>query len=235
MVDVAPKLIEEVNKAYTKELMRSNVPKMVAQRIASNSATYSDAYRYAKVIGNARAKAFKNVINSEALPDGKMYFNIANRLIKETLTADYEDISNISAQIQGNINKRSKISLKAVQGEVDDDRLMGIINRISSEDLFDDIAWILENPVREFCASAVDSTIKENAEFQDYAGIEVVVTRIGGANCCEWCQDLCGSYAYPNVPSEVFQRHDRCTCELEYDGRKLSAYTSRAGKANTFR
>lgn len=234
MHDVAPDLIDKVNKFYRKELMKDRSIKVVDDRIKSDKADYSDAYKYSKAIGNARAKAFKNVISSSVLPDGRMYFNIADRLMKETIAEDYALISSKSAEVQSILNSKSKIGLKAQTSKLDNDRLDGFINRLASESQYDDVAWILDSPVREFCMSAVDSTVKANADFQSDAGVEVTIERIEG-NCCNWCKSLEGIYTYPNVPADVFARHDNCSCQFIYNNKRLKAYTASNGKANSFR
>lgn len=233
--DIAPELIEKVNKAFVSEMNKAQ-PKLVkiTEAIKSGKATYNDAYHYAKIIGNARAKAFK-LISSESLPEGKMYFNIADRLIRDTLPRDFDDITTLSSEVQEIINKELKIGIKGQKAVLNKDRLSGFVDRISSEALFDDVAWILEKPVREFCAAAVDETIKANAEFHHNSGVRVTVERSANGGCCEWCNALAGAYTYPGVPGEVFARHDDCRCTLNYNGQKLSAYTSRAGRSNTFR
>jgi len=235
MVDVTPQLIKDIDAYYSKEMSKSKTAAYIKGLAKSGKVDYSHAYQYAKVVGNARAKAFKNVLNSSALPDGKMYFNIADRIVRETLPKDYEDVANVAKSAQGAINKKIGTGLKAVTPELDDDKLMGIINRLSSETIFDDVAWILEAPVKQFCASSVDDTVKANAEFQQKAGIKAVVIRTTNGKCCEWCDALAGSYTYPGVPGEVFSRHDNCTCSLEYNGEKLSAYTDSRGISRTFR
>ncbi len=36
-------------------------------------------------------------------------------------------------------------------------------------------------------------------------------------HCCEWCSALAGSYRYPDVPKDVYRRHENCNCTVEYD------------------
>ena len=34
--------------------------------------------------------------------------------------------------------------------------------------------------------------------------------------CCEWCRALAGTYSYPDVPKDVYRRHQRCRCTVDY-------------------
>lgn len=234
--DIYPALLERVQKAYRSECKKNPFIDQTRKAVADGRVTsYQQAYKYSKAVGNARAKAFKNAVSSASLPDGRMYFNIADRLIRDTLVPDYKEITEVAGAAQSHINKKAKIGIKTQSPDVSEDKLMGIINRLSSEEVYDDVYWILEDPVRQFCMAAVDDTIRANAEFQSEAGIGVTITRITSGKCCEWCDRLAGVYTYPSVPGEVFARHDNCTCEVDYAGQKMRAYTSKAGKQNTFR
>ena len=228
--DVAIDLIKDVNTAFRNNCIKDKKLVKLMDKLNDGTATYKDAYSYATSIGNARAKAFKNQITSNSLPDGKMYYNIASRLLENTLGEDYNLVSEYAQSVQELMNAENGISLKALQADKNKDRIKGFIDRISSEDNYDDIAWILDEPVKVHALSVVDDTVKKNSEFQSRAGLGVKVIRIAEANCCKWCSDLAGTYTYPGVPGEVFARHDNCRCIVEYDGHKLSAYESRNGE-----
>ena len=219
--DITPALIENVNKAFQENYDNN-------QRIArllekGNKASYKDAYSYAEQVGTARAKAFKSQISSEVLPDGKMYYNIAERLMNDTLSADHEMIAEYAKSVQTNVNKKGNLNLKAQKADLDEDRIEGFVNRLSSEDDFDSVSWILDEPVKTYARSVVDDTVKKNAEFQSRAGIHASIIRTAAAGCCLWCLGLAGDYSYP-APGEVFQRHDNCRCTLDYEGKRLQAY-----------
>lgn len=95
--------------------------------------------------------------------------------------------------------------------------------------------WLLEAPViRNFAAAIVDKSIKENADFHYQAGLSPrIERRVGNNKACKWCLDKVGTYKYPDVPKEVFQRHRYCTCKVEYfpgNGKKQDVYTKRWGE-----
>lgn len=232
--DVAVDLINDVNTAFQNNCIKDTKLARLSDKLSDGNVTYSDAYSYATSIGNARAKAFKSQISPNDLPDGRMYYNIASRLLENTLGEDYKLVSEFAQKVQKVLNEKSGISLNALKADKDNDRIKGFIDRISSEEDFSKIAWILDEPVKVHALSVVDDTIKKNTEFQNKSGVGVKVVRIAEANCCKWCADLDGTYSYPGVPGDVFARHDNCRCIVEYDGHKLSAYESKNG-ANTFR
>lgn len=235
MKDVAPELIEALQKDFHSRFKRDIYLKRQQSKLEKGTASYKDAYEYATSVGNIRAKTFKNGISSAKLPDGTMYYNIASRLITETLEEDHDLVSAYATEVQRLCNRREGIGLAALEPDLDEDRIDGFIQRLSAGELYDDIAWILDEPVRVHALSVVDDTLKKNAEFQSRAGMRVKVRRSAVGGCCAWCLGIAGDYSYPGVPGDVFARHDNCRCTLEYGGERLSAYTSAAGRSNTFR
>ena len=113
------------------------------------------------------------------------------------------------------------------------DRKQGIIDRLSDAESYDSIEWILENPVIENLAlSVVDAKQRANMEFQAEAGLPATVRRTtepDGVRSvkrgkktytykvpCNWCKSLAGVYTYPDVPKDVWRRHDNCYCTIKY-------------------
>lgn len=225
MEDITPSLIQKVNKAFKGYYKSDKSSAVLISKIKKGGLTYGDAYKYASIVGNARAKAFKSEISSAVLPDGRMYYNIGSRLINETLESDYKMISSYTAEAQRQINKRARLGIKPQSVDFDKEKVKGFIDRLDSEPDFDKVAWILDEPVRLHALNIVDDTIKKNAEFQSSVGVRATVIRIPAAGCCPWCDDLAGEYTYPGVPSEVFTRHDNCRCTIDYNGERMTGYT----------
>ena len=126
------------------------------------------------------------------------------------------------------VSASSKIGIKAIEPALNQDRIDGIINRISNEEHFDEVKWILGEPVVNFTQSIVDDSIKANAEFQYKAGLTPKIIRTVAGNCCEWCRALAGKYSYPDVPKDVYRRHQRCRCTVNYhpgDGKVQNVHT----------
>lgn len=217
MVDIVPELLETLEKDFNRQYYDS---KKIGKLLAVKQKSYQNAYDFAEEVGNIQAKVFKRNISSAILPEGKMFYNIADRVINGTLRNDYELVASYSREAQTAINRSAKISLKAKAAEMNLDRLRGFTERLSGGEEFDAIAWILDEPVKVFSLSVVDDTIKKNAEFQASAGIVSTVTRIAVNGCCAWCDDLAGTYSAPFDPS-IFARHDNCRCQIDYQGKKM--------------
>ena len=214
MTDIAPELLEAVKKSFEAKT------KGLGESIAKGVKNYEEAYRYAIKVGGALAGAFKTNITSEILPDGMMYFNIANRVVLPMLQAGYELSSAAAVQAQKSVNKAAGIGMKPQVAEFDEDKAKGIIDRLSSEP-FEDVKWILDDPVKTFSKNVVDETLEKNVEFQGKSGLHPKIVRTASANACPWCLEMEGEYEYPDVPEDVYRRHENCDCIVEYiDGGK---------------
>lgn len=131
---------------------------------------------------------------------------------------NYDLITEVTKQVQQSLNEASGIGMKTITPELNQDRIDGIINRVSDADDFDSISWLLNEAIVNFSQSIVDDSIRENAEFQSKAGLQPVIIRKTSGSCCAWCAALAGRYRYPDeVPHDVYRRHQRCRCTVDYD------------------
>jgi len=111
------------------------------------------------------------------------------------------------------------LGIKGQKAKLNQDRIDGIIERLSNADNFDDIKWILGEPMVNFSQSIVDDTVKANAEFQSKAGLNPKIVRRPDSKPCKWCQSLVGEYNYHEVSdtgNDVFRRHSSCKCTVEF-------------------
>ena len=183
-------------------------------------ADYEKASDYAEHLGDALAKAFQAQISVDTLPDGRMYYNIANRLVNTTFQDNYSRIASYCKGTQESLNKSAGIGLEAQVPEFNQDRADGIIERLSEEENYDDVRWILGEPVTNFSMAIVDDYIKANANFQYKAGLSPKIVRTTNGKCCDWCDRLAGTYDYrdvKNTGNDVFRRHRHCRCKVIYD------------------
>jgi len=206
--DIAPALLEKLQKVFAAKL----------EKIKLDAKTYSDAFDCAEAIGTALAETFAEHLSGADLPDGRMYWNIANAVVKPLLEQDHALVSTAAAGAQDELNKAAGLGVKAQKAKLNNDRVSGILNRLASEERYDAVAWILQEPVITFSLSVVDDTVRANAEFQAKAGLETKLIRTMKGKGCAWCRALAGVYDYGDAPKDVYRRHDNCRCVVEVVG-----------------
>ncbi len=217
MEDIAPGLLEALVEDYEKNKENSELIQLIKSKLEDGSATYADANDYAIELGDILAYAYAHNISSDILPDGRMYYNIADRVIRPTMVRSYDDISNATVKIQQSLNEKAGIGIKAIKPELNQDRIKGIVNKISNAEFYDDVAWVLDAPIKNYAQSIVDDSVKVNTEFHDKAGLTPKIIRKSAGGCCDWCVKQAGEYRYPDVPKDVYRRHNYCRCTVDYD------------------
>ena len=205
--DIAPALLGRIRADFLR-LLKSAAP---------SAATYPAALDYADLVGGALAEAFRLHLSADTLPDGRMYWNIADRVLRPLLEENHALVADAAAAVQQQLNEAAGLRLLAQRVPVDEDRIDGILNKVCAAEHYEDVAYMLDEPVRTFSRMAVDDTLKANVQFQGRAGLHPRVVRRTTGSCCEWCSRLAGSYDYPHVPADVYRRHERCRCKVEYD------------------
>lgn len=216
MEDVTPVLLQKIQDDFQTEFDKSKVIAKLYAKVRDGTATYAEANDFAIEVGDILANVYKRNLSSDILPDGKMYYNIAQRILNPTMRNNYNLITDVTNQVQQTLNEDANIGIKSVTPKLNQDRIDGIINRVSSEDYFDDVAWLLDEPVKNFSQSIVDNAIRENAEFHSKAGMSPKIVRKLAGGCCDWCRAVAGTYSYPDVPKDVYRRHQRCRCTVDY-------------------
>lgn len=216
MEDVTPGLLKAINKQFDESTKSSRIIRSAFKKLQNGTATYIDANNLSIEIGNILADALKNSITPSALPDQKMYFNIVNRILNETLKKNFDIVSGFSTDVQGLLNKQAKLGIKTQKPILNQDRIDGFINRISSEDKFEEVEWMLQDPVVNFSQSIVDDTIEVNAKFHSQLGLHPKLTRSLAGRACAWCKNLAGTYDYENTPKNIYMRHESCRCSVDY-------------------
>ena len=77
--DIAPALLGRIRADFLR-LLRNAAP---------SAATYPAALDYADLVGGALAEAFRLHLSADTLPDGRMYWNIADRVLRPLLEEDH--------------------------------------------------------------------------------------------------------------------------------------------------
>lgn len=219
MEDIAPKLLERIKSDFEKEFSSDTSVAEIYKKINEGTATYLDANEFSIRAGEILAGVFGRDLSSDILPDGRMYYNIAKIVVEDPLKNNYGIITDVTEDIQNILNKNAGIGIKAIKPEINEDRINGIIDIVSGKEYYDDISYMLDEPVVNFCQSIVDASVRANADFQYKSGLSPKIRRTAEGRCCAWCSKLAGTYDYEKVSgsgNDVFRRHKNCRCTVEY-------------------
>ena len=85
---------------------------------------------------------------------------------------NYEHVADCAEAAQEILNKNAGLGLKAVRPAVNQDAIDGIVNRVSSEEQFDAVKWILDAPVKTFAQKIVDESVQGQCGIPPQGGSE---------------------------------------------------------------
>lgn len=236
--DIVPELLELINSDFDEKTFNSKALKKAILALNDKKATYKDANEFAIEIGGILTEVLNTHITVETLPNGQMYFNIADRVLNSTMKKNFELISGYAVDVQSELNRTAGLKLKSQLPKINQSRIDGIVERLSTAEEFEEIKWILDEPIKNYSQSIVDDMVRTNAEFQAKAGLGPKIIRKPDSNPCNWCKGLVGEYDYNEVSdqgNDVFRRHDYCRCVVIFEPRKGNSTTVHSGTGDNRR
>lgn len=180
---------------------------------AEGKADYPLAEMYAKGISEKWAQLLTDAYGSDIAEE----FEVADEIAQAYKKA-YSETAYYTQAVQGNVNQRAKIGMKAIRPKLDEERINNLIDVIKSESATAEMkAHLLDkSALQPVTRSAISDTIEANARIQSKAGLHAYVERDPGAGCCKWCNSMAGVYEYGKQPKDFWRIHNDCTCTIEY-------------------
>ena len=156
--DIAPALLEQVRREFEKRTVNYGMFQRLANKIRDGTATQRDAQLYAQQLGAQLSIALKSVLTKDALPDGKLYWNIANRVITPMLENNYRLANETAAQIrrwEEKFGRRIPVSVNLSRADVFDPTLVDRLLALMRENGLD---------YRSFKLEVTESAYTDNAK-----------------------------------------------------------------------
>lgn len=136
MKDIVPELLEQIQKDLDKNIKKDSRINKLQKKIQAGKGDYTDVHDYATRRGKALSKALQSNLTEGNLPEGNIYFNIADRVVRPLLERTYRDILDISVEVQEKLNKKSGIGIKPVMPEIDHERIKGIVDKLTNGEVY---------------------------------------------------------------------------------------------------
>ena len=127
MEDIAPGLLEKIQKQFYHDIEKSSIVKNFKKQAQRGKISYSQANEVAQEIGKILAQSYSDNLSSGILPDGKMYYNIASRVLNPTLKEAYEMAADNAAIVQQIMNEAAGIGIKTIRAQIQQDNINGIV------------------------------------------------------------------------------------------------------------
>ncbi len=221
MTDIVPELNNRITTSFRTRMSRDPRVRQITRKMAAGNATLVDAQAYSERVGVNISESLKEHLTESTLPNGQLYYNIADRTVRPMLETGYELVNENAAEIQKVIDVGNGIGLNPAKADFPKKRTKGLIDMMTAEDidLEEALKWI-DEPVVNNTMSYFDDFISKNAEVSSRSGLTATIKRTASWRPCGWCADLAGSYIYGEQPEDIFRRHENCRCVVVYSREK---------------
>lgn len=223
MNDVSPGILEAVKKQFDILFYQNAKIKRIYEKVRKGKASFAEMKTFAEMAGDILSEALDKVFTEGNLPDGKLYQNIAEKVITPMLQQNYSLVNEVCGYVMDDKNTAARIGVRAVAAEFNADRAEKIAQIAANSGGVkkgSKAAQLITNMSLSF----VDAFIQVNADMHKDLGMMPQIQRIyhGKPGACEFCERLAYSDAYkgPKMPAGIFQRHRDCKCTLIYEPRK---------------
>ena len=215
--DIVPELLEKIRNDFLVAVSEDGQTQKLLKKIRDGTANMDEASLFARRLGDMLADVLKQDITQDILPDGRMYYNIANRIIKPMLEENFDLANKAASMVQTVLDEKDSIYLNAMNGTFPEERVDTLVGAISEEGIeWEEVERRMDEPVRNISQSFMDEFIRTNAQFRYQVGMKTQIVRKLAGGACEWCKNLAGTYEYPEVPDDVYRRHDNCRCTVTF-------------------
>lgn len=227
--DISPALLDRVQKNFHNRIEKAGATKKANVKRARDG-TLKSINVYTNKVGKALSNAFIDEITVEALPDGILYYNIAQKVIVPPIKEAWVMVSDVADEIQAVTNSTAGIGIKPIRPPIQQERLDGLLELIVSGDFAENIHHLIE-PVRNIVDHFGDYHTEKNTEFLSNSGVDIYVTRLAESTACAWCREREGTYrGYRDAhDNQVFERHEGCRCAVSISNGERSGKMRASG------
>jgi hypothetical protein len=219
--DIVPSLLEKIEKDFRAKVDADNEMSRLFTKFADDKGTLHDVSLYARRLGDLLSMTLQENLTEDVLPDGKMYYNIADRILNPMMRQNFNLTMEQALTIQKLIDAKSGIGLEPISADFPESRVKQIIDSLTEDTEFEVIKARMGEPVANCSHSFADDFIKANALYREKAGMRTYLKRtlVGGA--CPYCVRLAGTFDYNNAPDDIYKRHDSCRCTVTFYSEKV--------------
>ncbi len=216
--DIVPELLDKIKQDFAAAVSADEKIQKFLKKIRDGTANMDEASLFARNLGDTLADVLKKNITQGALPDGKLYYNIADRTIRPMLEENHKLANEAAREVQAILDAADGINLNAMAGTFPQERVDALIGALSEDGIeWEEVARRMDEPIRNISQSFFDEFVKENAAFRHKAGLKETIVRKLAGGACKWCKNLAGTYSYPDeVPDDIYRRHDNCRCTVTF-------------------
>ena len=128
--DIVPELWAKIESTFDSAVSMDPFIRSFNYKVDKGTVTDADVFKVVERYGVHASKALRMHLTEENLPNGVLYWNIANRTIRPMFEKVYELINESAEKELLARNKRDGINIKAVKPQFPEERINEFINKV---------------------------------------------------------------------------------------------------------
>lgn len=130
MKDVAPELLEKLNKTFGQKVAIDPQIRSYKKKLEAGKLTERDCALYIRKVVYIASASVTDVMKPKNLPDGKLYWNIAEAVIVPFLKGVIVQMNNIAVSTMKDSDKKQNINIKIQKLRYPDGQIRSYLNMI---------------------------------------------------------------------------------------------------------
>lgn len=130
MKDVAPELLEKLNKTFGQKVAIDPQIRSYKKKLEAEKLTERDCALYIRKVVSIASASVTDVMKPKNLPDGKLYWNIAEAVIVPFLKGVIVQMNNIAVSTMKDSDKKQNINIKIQKLRYPDGQIRSYLNMI---------------------------------------------------------------------------------------------------------
>lgn len=130
MKDVAPELLEKLNKTFGQKVAVDPQIRSYKKKMEAGKLTERDCALYIRKVVSIASASVTDIMKPKNLPDGKLYWNIAEAVIVPFLKGVIVQMNNIAVSTMKDSDKKQNINIKIQKLRYPDGQIRSYLNMI---------------------------------------------------------------------------------------------------------
>lgn len=130
MKDVSPELLEELNKEFLQRIAINPQIRTYKKKLEAEKITTRESALYVHEIVNIAVTSVTKTLASRNLPDGKLYWNIAEAVLVPFLKDVIDIMNDIAVKAQKIADRKQKVSIKVNSVKYPEGQIQSYLNMI---------------------------------------------------------------------------------------------------------
>lgn len=130
MTDIVPALYEKIQSDFQQNIAEKKSIQTFREKLERNTATSQEVSLYAADLGECASKALCGNLTLDALPDQRLYWNIADRTIRPMLEEVYTMVNDAAEIVRKAEDEKLGIHIGSVSADFPEDRVHDLMDKL---------------------------------------------------------------------------------------------------------